>query len=158
MVHTPTNRKLLEVEIEKTLKNDVIYLKNTKVTHHQIVSDNLSIYNLFHIFICSVKHWLSDLRWKNWVKWMKNTWEWRVMTQNRSLLMLKKNKKTLQIISCLIKECSIREHQDQSQCPGYLNQILHVRAASSVGIIIFYLLTVVWIFPYCSLCISQVAE
>ena len=50
MVRTPTNRKLLEVEIEKTLKNDVIYLKNTKVTHHQIVSDNLSIYNLFHIF------------------------------------------------------------------------------------------------------------
>ena len=28
----------------------MIYLKNTKVTHHQIVSDNLSIYNLFHIF------------------------------------------------------------------------------------------------------------
>ena len=56
MVRTPTNRKLLEVEIEKTLKNDAIYLKNTKVTHHQIVSDNLSIYNLFHIFICSVKH------------------------------------------------------------------------------------------------------
>ena len=50
MVCTPSNRKLLEVEIEKTLKNDVIYLKNTKVTHHQIVSDNLSIYNLFHIF------------------------------------------------------------------------------------------------------------
>ena len=47
---------------EKTLKNDAIYLKNTKVTHHQIVSDNLSIYNLFHIFICSVKHLLSDLR------------------------------------------------------------------------------------------------
>ena len=62
MVSTPTNRKLLEVEIEKTLKNDAIYLKNTKVTHHQIVSDNLSIYNLFHIFICSVKHLLSDLR------------------------------------------------------------------------------------------------
>ena len=56
MERTPTNRKLLEVEIEKTLKNDAIYLKNTKVTHHQIVSDNLSIYNLFHIFICSVKH------------------------------------------------------------------------------------------------------
>ena len=66
------------------------------------------------------------------------------MTQNRSLLMLKKNKKTLQIISCLIKERSIREHQDQSQCPGYLNQILHVRAASSVGIITFYVLTVVY--------------
>ena len=56
MVHTLTNRKLLEVEIEKTPKNDVIYLKNTKVTHHQIVSDNLSIYDLFHIFTCSVKH------------------------------------------------------------------------------------------------------
>ena len=42
MVHTLTNRKLLEVEIKKTLKNDVIYLKNTKVTRHQIVPDNLS--------------------------------------------------------------------------------------------------------------------
>ena len=56
MVRTPTNRKLLEVEIKKTLKNDVIYLKNTKVTRHQIVSDNLSIYDLFHIFTYSVKH------------------------------------------------------------------------------------------------------
>ena len=42
MVRTLTNRKLLEVEIKKTLKNDVIYLKNTKVTRHQIVPDNLS--------------------------------------------------------------------------------------------------------------------
>ena len=56
MVRTLTNRKLLEVEIKKTLKNDVICLKNTKVTHHQIVSDNLSIYDLLHIFTCSVKH------------------------------------------------------------------------------------------------------
>ena len=37
MVCTLTNRKLLEGEILKTLKNDVIYLKNTKVTHYQIV-------------------------------------------------------------------------------------------------------------------------
>ena len=35
----------------KTLKNDVIYLKNTKVTHHQIVSDNLSINSFYFIFL-----------------------------------------------------------------------------------------------------------